>query len=171
MDMLASTWYRLKQFFAALSARLSLADRLFVAQMLTATELRLFQQMPRYDQRHCLDVCTTLRQAGYTDTLLLRAALLHDCGKVDDAGQPLPLFYYGLFVVLQRHAPRLYWRAARSQRRMFHWFAIHAAHDERSALMVTQAGSPPALVAILRDYGARRETAHTLALGWADRQH
>ena len=171
MDMLASTWYRLKQFFAALSARLSLADRLFVAQMLTSTELRLFQQMPRYDQRHCLDVYRTLEDGGYHDRLLLQAALLHDCGKVDDDGRPLPLLYYGLFVVLRRWLPGLYDLAARSGRGPLRRFAVHAAHEQRSAHMAAAAGSAPELVALLRDYAERRATEQTRALGWADEQN
>ncbi|KPV49167.1 hypothetical protein SE17_34165 [Kouleothrix aurantiaca] len=169
--MLRSVFYRLRQFAAALAARLSAADRALLAQTLAPAELALFMQMPRYDQRHCLDVCLTLRAAGHADPLLLRAALLHDCGKVDDDGRPLPLFYYGLFVVMQRLAPGLYRRAARNGRGPLRWFALHAAHDERSAAMAARAGSPPALVEILRDYGARRATPATLALGWADRQN
>jgi hypothetical protein len=48
---------------------------------------------------------------------------------------------------------------------------VHAAHDERSARMAAAAGCPAALVAILRDYGARRRTEQTLALAWADEQN
>ncbi len=163
--------YRLRQFFAALAARLSPADRAEVAELLSPAELRLFERMPRFDQRHCLDVCQTLRRAGHADRLLLRAALLHDCGKVDDNGRPIPLLYYGVFVVLLRLLPGIYDLAARYGRGPFRPFAVHAAHDERSAMLAERAGSPPALVSILRDYSARRETPQTLALGWADRQH
>ena len=163
--------YRLRQFFSGLLARLTPADRSLVAQVLSTTELVLFKRMPRYDQRHCLDVFTTLRAGGYDDPLLLRAALLHDCGKVDDMGRPIPLIYYGLFVMLQRLAPALYRWAASVGRGPLRAFAVHAAHDERAARMAEAAGSPAELVAILRDYGARRTTAQTLALGWADRQN
>src|SRR5262245_18408421 len=110
--------------------------------------------MPRYDQRHCLDVCTALRAAGYDDRLLLRAALLHDCGKVGDDGRAIPLIYYGAFVVIGRLAPALYRSAARVACGPLRPFAVHAAHDERSARMAAAAGSPPALVAILDDYRA-----------------
>jgi hypothetical protein len=37
--------------------------------------------------------------------------------------------------------------------------------------MAEQAASPPAVVAILRDYAARRPTPQTLALRWADDQN
>jgi hypothetical protein len=170
-SVLSSVWYRLRQFIAALTARLTLAERDLVAEILSPAELAVFERMPRYDRRHCLDVCTTLRAAGYDDRLLLRAALLHDCGKVDDGGRPIPLIYYGAFVVIQRLAPALYRWAARHGRGPLRAFAVHAGHDERSARMVAAAGGPPALVAILYDYSAQRTTEQTRALAWADEQN
>ena len=161
--------YRLLQLLTALTAHLTPNERALVGAVLSQAELRLFERMPRHDQRHCLDVYLLLR-GGYDDPLLLRAALLHDCGKVDDRGRPIPLPYYGLFVVLKRVAPALYAWAARDGRGPLHPFAIHAAHDQRSARMAQAAGSPPELVATLRDYAERRMTARTRALSWADNQ-
>ena len=162
--------YRWRQFAAAVAARLTPAERALVAAVLSRAELPLFERMPRYDQRHCLDVYRLLVGGGYADSLLLRAALLHDCGKVDDAGRPISLLYYGLFVVTQRVVPALYAWAARDGRGPLRPFAVHAAHDERSARMAAAAGSPPEVVATLRDYAARRMTERTRALAWADNQ-
>ena len=165
-----SIGYRLAQFFRAITARLTPEERALVAAALSPGELPLFERMPTHDQRHCLDVYALLQRGGYDDPLLLRAALLHDCGKVDDDGRPIPLLYYGLFVVLKRLAPALYTWAARDGRGLLRPFAVHAAHDERSARMVDVAGSPPELVATLRDYAERRTTERTRALSWADSQ-
>jgi hypothetical protein len=162
--------YRLLQLFTALTARLTPEERALVAAVLSPAELWLFERMPLHDQRHCLDVYRLLLRGGYDDALLLRAALLHDCGKVDDHGRPIPLLYYGLFVVLKRVAPALYAWAVRDGRGPLHPFAIHATHDERSARMAAAAGSPPELVATLRDYAERRMTERTRALSWADNQ-
>ncbi len=162
--------YRLSQFLRALTARLTPEERALVAATLSPAELRLFERMPLHDQRHCLDVYRLLRRGGYADPLLLRAALLHDCGKVDDHGRTIPLLYYGLFVVLKRVAPSLYTWAARDGRGPLRPFAIHIAHDERSARMAEAAGSPPDLVATLRDYADQRITERTRALSWADNQ-
>ncbi len=162
--------YRLAQFFNALIACLAPEERALVAAVLSPAELQLFERMLRHDQRHCLDVYLLLLRGGYDDALLLRAALLHDCGKVDDDGRPIPLPYYGLFVVLKRVAPALYAGAARDGRGPLRPFAIHAAHDERSARMAEAAGSSPELVATLRDYAERRMTERTRALSWADNQ-
>ena len=163
-----SMLYRLRQLFNALTALLTPEERALVAAALSPAELRLFERMPRHDQHHCLDVYRLLLHGGYDDPLLVRAALLHDCGKVDDDGRPIPLLYYGLFVVLKRVAPALYAWAARDGRGPLRPFAIHAAHDERSARMAEAAGSPPELVATLRDYAERRMTERTRALSWAD---
>jgi len=165
-----STRYRLLQLFNALTAHLTPEERAVVAAVLSQAELRLFERMPQHDQRHCLDVYRLLLRGGYNDPLLLRAALLHDCGKVDDRGRPIPLLYYGLFVVLKRVAPALYAWAARDGRGPLHPFAIHAAHDQRSARLAEVAGSPPELVATLRDYAERRITERTRALSGADNQ-
>ena len=162
--------YRLLQLFNAVTAHLTPEERVLVAAVLSPAELRLYERMPQYDQRHCLDVYRLLLRGGYDDPLLLRAALLHDCGKVDDRGRPIPLPYYGLFVVLKRVAPALYAWAVRDGRGPLQPFAIHATHDERSARMAAAAGSPPELVATLRDYAERRITERTRALSWADSQ-
>lgn len=162
---------RLQQFFAAVRARILPADRALVARLLSPGELRLFARMPPFDQRHCLDVCRTLARAGYDDPLLLRAALIHDCGKVGDDGRMIPLLYYGLFVVSKKLAPALYAWAAREGRGPLWPFAVHAAHEERAALLAAAAGSPPELVALLRDYAARRTTGPAALLYWADEQN
>jgi hypothetical protein len=164
-------WQRLKQFLAAISAHVTLDERVLVVTTLSDSELLLFERMPVFDQRHCLDVYHTLVRNGHNDPHLLRAALIHDCGKLDDAGAPIPLFYYGLFVVLKALAPRLYERAAADGRGPLRRFAVHARHEMRAAALAEALGSPPEVVAILRDYAARNATARSTALHWADEQN
>jgi hypothetical protein len=162
--------YRLFQFLRALNPRLTPEERSLLPALLSPAELRLFERMPRHDQRHCMDVYQLLRRGGYDDPFLWRAALLHDCGKVDDHGRPIPLLYYGLFVVLRRSVPALYAWAARNGRGPLRPFATHATHDECGARMAEAAGSAPEVVATLRDYAERRMTTRTRALSWADNQ-
>ena len=166
-----SALYRLRQFFAAVAGYITLDERVLVVRLLDPGELRLFERMPRFDQRHCLDVYHTLARAGHDDPLLLRAALIHDCGKVADDGRAIPLIYYGLFVVLKRFAPSLYRHAADDGSGLLWPFTIHSAHEQRSALLAEMVGSPPELVAILRDYAARRVNDRTAALVWADERN
>lgn len=158
---------RVHQFVTAISASVAPAEQSLLTTFLSKRELQLFERMPRFDQRHSLDVYHTLARAGHTDPALLKAALLHDCGKVDDDGRSTPLIYYGVFVILQRLAPSLYRWAARNGRGIMRPFAIHAQHDQRGALLIEQAGSAD-VATIVRDYGEGRRTAQTAALSWAD---
>jgi predicted HD phosphohydrolase len=162
---------RLQQFVSALTARISTDEQALIANFLRPAELRLFEQMPLFDRRHSLDVYHTLVRAGHIDPHLLKAALLHDCGKVDDSGRPIPLLYYGLFVILKAILPRLYWWAVRNGRGLLWPFVIHSTHDQRSAMLVARAGGHPDLVAILHDYGVECRLPATQLLSWADNQN
>ena len=166
-----SVTYRLHQFIRALTARISYSEHRVVVQQLTHGQLRLFESMPRFDQRHCLDVYYTLVHGGYDDTMLLQAALIHDCGKVDDNGNRIPLIYYGVFVILKRLAPAMYEQAARHGKGIFRPFAVHAMHELRSALLAEAVGSPIEVVTILHEYAARQITTQTQALAWADERN
>lgn len=163
--------HRLRQFLAAITAHISLDERILVVRTLSDGELLLFERMSVFDQRHCLAVYHTLVRHGYDDPLLLRAALIHDCGKVDDDGERIPLLYYGIFVVLKALAPEIYRQAAEDGRGLLRPFAVHAAHEMRAAVLAEVFGRPPEVVAILRDFAARRATAPTTALHWADEQN
>jgi putative nucleotidyltransferase with HDIG domain len=160
--------YRARQFFAALRATVSDHERRMVAAALAPGELRLFAAMPRYDQRHCLDVHRTLLEAGHRDPLLLRAALFHDCGKLDDAGRPMALPWYIAATLLKR-APALYIAAARLLPRGP--IATYAEHAWRGARMARDAGSPPEIVTTIRHYHDPAPTGRAALLKWADEQH
>jgi hypothetical protein len=162
---------RLLQLIAALTAHISIDEHVLIATFLDPAEQYLFERMPLFDRRHCLDVYHTLVQADHTSPQLLKAALLHDCGKVDDNGRHIPLVYYGVFVIMKALAPQLYWRAVEHGQGLLRPFRIHAHHDERSAWLVEQVGGDPELVVILRDYGGKSALLETRLLAWADKQN
>jgi hypothetical protein len=162
--------YRARQFFAALRAQVSAEERALVAATLTPSEQLLFAQMPTYDQRHCLDVYYTVVEASHRDPLLLRAAIIHDCGKVDDDGRPMLLGWYVLATVLKR-MPALYLAAAKGGPGLLRPIRVYAEHAWRGARMAAAAGSPPELVAILRHYHDPAPTGMAAILQWADEQH
>jgi hypothetical protein len=162
---------RLLQLIAALTAHISIDEHVLIAIMLEPGEQYLFERMPLFDRRHCLDVYHTLVRACHSSPPLLKAALLHDCGKVDDDGRHIPLVYYGVFVIMKSLVPRLYWRAVEHGQGLLRPFRIHAHHDERSAWLVERVGGDPELVAILRDYGGSGSLPQTRLLAWADKQN
>lgn len=74
---------RSRQFFRALFADISDADKLFVQKWLKSDEEKLFWQMNLPDQRHSLNVAYTVMNIGPNHDIefLIRCALLHDVGR------------------------------------------------------------------------------------------
>jgi len=157
--------YRLWQLWRALTARLSSAAIAFVPAPLTPAEYVLFVRMPRYDQRHALDVAQLMARHGTDDSALLAMALLHDCGKTADDGAPLGLWWYGVAVVLQRR-PAWYTVATR-------WFEPlqrHAEHEHRSVRLAERYGARPAVCQWLQRLADGHTTPEIERFAWADNQ-
>jgi hypothetical protein len=144
--------YRVKQFFDALAARTDENDERELARLLTPPQRELFRRMAPNDQRHALNVCATLRQAGHDDPDLLKAALLHDAGKA--AGR-IWLWQRTLIVLLQRWAPDVLRWLSRgdSPAQAPRWrrgFVVNRLHPELGAQWAAQAGCLPTTVALIR---------------------
>lgn len=77
------SWWstKVRQTWRHLFGRVSEDEHRELAHQLTGSQLRLFDSMHRADQRHGLDVASTLRAEGRDEPDLLLAALLHDCSK------------------------------------------------------------------------------------------
>ncbi len=143
---------RLKQFWSALTAHVAAHEIMLVKRALPPAEFALFARMPRYDQRHCLDVYYALADAGVRDDIILRGALYHDTGKVDPQGRPVPLLWYGGLVIFKKLFPTLYGRLAASPRGLRHYFYYYEHHDRLGAELAAQADAPAEIVAMLRCY-------------------
>lgn len=108
-------WTRVRQFYAAVTARIAPEERAFVAAHLALAEAALFWRMGVPEQRHALNVArTALRLAEHAPVrreFLLRCALLHDVGK--ERGD-LPVWLKVFTVLLDGAAPRLARRWARA---------------------------------------------------------
>jgi hypothetical protein len=168
--------YRARQFFGALTARVDEDDEQVLAQLLTPPQRELFGRMAPNDQRHGLDVCATLRQAGHDEPALLVTALLHDVGKA--AGR-VWLWQRTLIVLLRRWAPGvLRWLAqgtdhaeAPGWRR---GFVINRMHAALGARWAAEAGCSPTTVALIRRHQEALQVPTTVqdrllaALQWAD---
>ncbi len=161
--------YRVQQFVAALRAQVSTDEQALARRQLTPAEYTLFARMPQYDQRHCLDVYHTLHAARHTDPLLLRAALIHDCGKVADDGRPMSLGWYILTTILKRF-PTVYIALGRPGT-VLEPVQRYAEHAWRGAQLAAHAGSPPVIVTTLRHYHDPAPCGAAALLQWADQQH
>lgn len=149
--MLRAALYRAGQFFRGLVVQVRADEMASVEAWLSAGEKTIFERMPRRDRRHSLDVLYTLRDAGYNDSVLLKAALLHDAGKSDPR---LTLAHRVAVVLLSRWAPGLLERWARDGRGWKAGFAVHLNHPEAAARMAEEAGSEPEVVELIRNHQA-----------------
>lgn len=151
--------YRVRQFFRALAARVSEEELEQVACILTPASLTLFRSMAIQDQRHGLDVCAALRQAGHNNPDLLAAALLHDAGK---AAARLPVWQRAVIVLLDRFAPRLLARLSQGEPDRWHSpFIAHARHPEVGARWAQEAGCSPLTVALIRRHQDQTSNCQT----------
>ena len=145
----AAPLYRVKQFFQAVTARVTPEDLAVVDRHLPPAARALFRRQTRADRRHALAVYRLLRRAGHDDPHLLAAALLHDVGK---SVARVPLVYRVAWVLLGRCCPRLLDSLSRGDHPPA-WrrpFVAHARHPEIGAEQARQAGCSPLTVALIR---------------------
>lgn len=140
--------YRVRQFFAALTAPLVRRDAGMVASLLTPAQQALFRRMSAPDRRHALRVYQALVAQRPQPQDLLVAALLHDVGK---AAGPPPLWVRVAVVLLERWAPRWLDRLSAGDPRGWRRpFVLYRRHAEIGAEWAAQAGCSPLTVALIR---------------------
>lgn len=146
--------YRARQFFEAVAAYLSPLredERAQAYSHLPGQARRLFDAMPRQDQRHSLKVARTLQAAGHHDPALLQAALLHDAAKAEGG---LTLFHRVAVVLIKAFRPSWLeaWRGRPAPPRgsVLYPFWAHVNHPERGAQLAARAGCLPEAVDLIR---------------------
>ena len=182
--------YRASQFFAAVRAvlmdrdGLTSADEALIASILTApAQQNLFARMSPNDRHHALAVVRTLQEAGYEQTPLLQAALLHDVAK--SMGQPI--IHRVIIVLLEAFWPAALERLSNPASQQMakdsssfipSWrrpFFIHAHHPAIGAAWAKEAACEPLAVNLiarhqerLTDEPAGEEENLLAILQWAD---
>jgi hypothetical protein len=146
-------FYRFRQFFGGVLARVSDDDRHEADAVLNPAARAWFHSLPRDMQWHGLQVMHDLRRAGVDRSNVLAAALLHDAGKAEGPNGPL----VRTFIVLAfRLAPD--WSARRkeidycSARGIDRVLAIAYQHPEIAARRAERCGCDPLTIDLIRHH-------------------
>ncbi|MFZ5639343.1 MAG: HD domain-containing protein [Bacillota bacterium] len=155
---------RTRQLWRALTAKMTAADHALVSRFLNKTEQNLFFQMDVAIQKHCVNVAYTLEELlagqantrawspGPDTTLLIKAALLHDIGKITGRFTVLDRIWY---VLVRKVSHRLARRIAKEGRggwltRLRNAFYIHVHHGELGSDLARQNGFTDKLIMLIR---------------------
>jgi len=146
---LGSIFYRLRQFWLALSAPTLTSEQLALAkEVLNSSQMALFTQMQASEQIHSLQVLKTIQELGDRHQDLMIAALLHDVGKIR---YPLRLWERVFIVLGKKIFPRLVitWGNSipRGWRRPF---VVAEQHPLWGADMALEAGTTPLAISLIR---------------------
>jgi len=136
---------KVRRFVRYFVGRVSEQERRELVGWLTPAQLELFDSMHRADQRHGLDVLNALRAELQSNSDLLLAGLLHDCGK----GRAIHVWHrvgWSLGERYGRRVERLMLRLPTFRTA----FATIAAHAARSAEMALAAGCSPITADLIR---------------------
>ncbi len=148
---------RAKQFWAAITAHITIEDSIWVNGILSPREASLFWRMNLPDQQHAIRVAKSAmalakRVRGDVDTeLLLRGALLHDVGKVyGDVSTADKV----LTVIGHKFAPRMmrsWGREGRGSRidNLRHACYVYFHHPRRSAEFLIGIGAEEELAELV----------------------
>lgn len=98
--------YRVKQFFWSLTAKVNDSDKSFVNGYLNDYEKKLFYSLPSYEQLHGIrvarEVLDRCLERDLYDAAVVKAALLHDIGKINSG---LNIITKSIMVILNKLLP------------------------------------------------------------------
>jgi hypothetical protein len=160
----ARSWWgdKVRQFRGHVRASVTPAERAALETWTTAAQRRVFESMHVADQRHGLDVVTSLRAGGVRDADVLVAGLLHDAGKGATGLWPRVAYSLG------QHYGSWIWDAAGVLPGFGDALARLRDHAEVSARMAADAGCSPRAVELIRYQDAPRDAEFGELLRLAD---
>ncbi|MCD5406066.1 MAG: HD domain-containing protein [Desulfotomaculum sp.] len=150
---------RIKQFFSAINSTINSKDQHFILLYLNLKEQKLFFDMDVPTQKHCLNVaytCWELLQnhPKINKEVLLKAALLHDCGK--KAGEVTTLHRVAI-VLSQAFMPNFAKKMiqqgqTKSAGTLSNAFYIQSIHSNRGAKIAKKAQVPASIITLIEQH-------------------
>lgn len=158
---------RIKQFFHAITAKVSFADALYVREMLGMDETILFFAMSIEDQRHAIDVAHTVehlydkmseeKKEKIDGHILVKAALLHDVGRVKG---DMKIHQKVLCVLLDKWDPqhaRLLAKSNGDKGSLAHAFLAYYRHPKIGAEKLEEIGADSRIVYLVRHHHSKKK--------------
>jgi len=150
--------YRVSQFFKAVRPQIRPEHYLWINDVLSDEESILFRKQPLADQRHALDVAVCIQSqknelVSFHGRLifeyLLKAALLHDCGKFLF---PLRL-WQRIFIVMATYIPeQLSRHMIKKSNILGKTMIIYKSHPAWGSRLAAKAGSNKEILILIQNH-------------------
>jgi len=142
--------YRLQQFKLAVDPDIQPVPIKELTQFLNGSQITIFRELQPFEQQHAYSVLEKLKADGCDQAELLKAALLHDIGKIL---YPLKPWERAMIVITRQIAPSLFHTLGqRKPTGFFKAFAVASRHAEWGADLVTKTGASEVLVELVRHH-------------------
>lgn len=172
---------RVKQVMAALTAKITEADRTFIMEQLTPPEQTLFWGMNLPDQRHALNVAYTACElaeniAAIDKRVLIKSSLLHDIGKVKGDVSTVDKILTVLAHKFTGNWAKRWGRYGRGSKaaNLRHAFYVYFNHPRRSADLLKSINEDPLIIEIVSKHHeapAKDDPPELTILRIADNMH
>lgn len=168
--MFSRIFYRIKQFFRALSPRITEEDRAFVRQYLNIEESALFDNLTRYQKKHSIVVAQRMLgvirgSEEVNEKEAVKFSLLHDIGK---SAVRFSLFDLVILAIFRKLFPGLYNKLAEkgegSSNFLLRKFYVHKFHGIIGAELLRRAGVEEKIVDLVKEHDKLPEPNDPLEL-------
>ncbi|MCL0067554.1 HD domain-containing protein [Peptococcaceae bacterium] len=162
---------RVKQFFSAITSKVHADDIKFIEKYLNHNEQKIFFDMDIPTQRHCLNVAYTCLSLlndypKANKEILLKAALLHDCGKktgeINTLYRVIIVLVHAFFPTFAKHLIKkgLYSPTGKLSRA----FYIHHIHHQRGAEIAAKANDNPNVIDLIKNHHNSQKNSDSIEL-------
>jgi putative nucleotidyltransferase with HDIG domain len=138
-------WNRVNRLFRAMRPDFAKPDDAFALEHLPQVEYNIYANMDARDREHAVRVAQyLLTQKPDASPILIRAALLHDCGKQVRPYRWRERVWAGLQAI-----PQVDFDAAMRKKRLLSALEVRALHPQLGAMLIRSTGGDPRVAQIV----------------------